>query len=196
MQFIVRLGSIMLAVLIGAGSIFPSTGIGQAFARSSGKKRSVVNEIIIHATGGPSCRRGKVVFSKPGTLKLMSRFFKNSRRVSIHYIVGRDGKIAKGIPESRVAIHARRHNTHSIGIEMINEGNGSRPFPEAQFKALVKLVRGIRNRHGIGLDHIQRHSDVDHSTFKCGGKLVRRKQDPGPAFDWKRFQFELLLAGS
>ena len=190
----VDFGPVMAAIM--AGVVVFAVVSAPAQARRSGKKRQTVTEVIIHATGGPSCARGKVVFSAPGTLKRMSKFFRNSRRVSIHYIVGRDGKIAKGIPENRVAIHARRHNKRSIGIEMINEGDGSKPFPEPQFAALVKLVRRIRAKYAIDMSRIQRHSDVDHSTFKCGGKRVRRKQDPGPAFDWKRFQFELLLAES
>jgi len=186
----------VLAALVGAAALIVGAMSPSAHGKQNGKKRAKITEIIVHATGGPSCSHGKVVFSPPGTLQLMRRFFKNSRRVSIHYIVGRDGTIAKGIAENQIAIHARRHNKFSIGIEMINEGDGKTPFPDVQMAALVKLVDSIRNRYGITLDNIHRHSDVDHSTFKCGGKSVARKQDPGPAFDWSRFQFELLLAGS
>ena len=176
--------------------LMPGVSWYAVFAKTSGAKRNHISEIIIHATGGPSCIKGKVVFSDPGTLARMTRFFRNSRRVSIHYIIGRNGKIVKGLDERRIAIHARGHNRQSIGIELINEGDGRVPFPEAQMAALVALVHDIRNRYRITLDRILRHSDVDHTTFWCGGKKIRRKQDPGPAFDWKRFQFELLLAGS
>lgn len=165
--------------------------LSPAQAFTSGAKRSKVTEIIVHATGGPSCKGRKVAFSNPGTLKLMARFFKRSRRVSIHYIVGRDGRISKGIPENRVAIHTRGHNRQSIGIEMINRGDGSEYFPPAQFDAMVKLVRGIARRHNIKPQNILRHSDVDHSTFRCAGKRIRRKQDPGPAFDWRAFKAAL-----
>jgi len=183
-----HMGLVLGLVLAFALAAWP---LASADARSSGAKRSRIDEIIIHATGGPSCRRGKVVFSNPGTLQWMARFFKRSRRVSIHYIVGRDGRIARGVAENRVAIHARHHNRTSIGIEMINEGNGRVAFPKAQVAALVKLVRAIRRRHAIALSKILRHSDVDHSTFRCAGKRVRRKQDPGPAFDWKAFKAAL-----
>ena len=123
----------------------------------------------------------------------MTRFFKKSRRVSIHYIVGRNGRISKLVPENRVAIHTRGHNARSVGIEMINEGDGTKPYPEMQYRALLKLVQSIRARHKVPIGNVKRHSDVDHSTFRCGGKRVRRKQDPGPAFDWNRFRFDLLL---
>ncbi len=168
---------------------------GVVQARSSGKKRAVVSKIIIHATGGPSCKNGSLVFSPPGDLARMARFFKTNRRVSIHYIIGRNGAVVKGIPENEVAIHARRHNDTSIGIELINEGNGAAVFPDAQMASLVRLVGGLRRRYNIKLDQILRHSEVDHSTFRCGDHVFARKQDPGPALDWRRFQFELLLAG-
>ena len=183
-----------LLALLGVAPLFAYMS-APAAARKSGAKRVVVNEIIIHATGGPSCQHGKVVYSDPGTLKRMARFFRRSRRVSIHYIIGRDGEIAKGVSERQVAIHTRGHNRTSIGIELINEGDGLVPFPEKQTAALIKLVRDIRRRHKIPLARILRHSDADHSTFRCGGRIVRRKQDPGASFPWNAFQAALQDQG-
>ena len=167
-----------------------------AWARSRGPKRTAIDQIIIHATGGPSCQSGRVVFSDPGTVERIRAFFARSGAVSIHYIVGRDGEVAKGVPEDEIAFHTNGFNDRSIGIELINRGDGTDSFSEVQLAALAKLVEDIRRRHAIRLDNVVGHEDVDRSTFQCGGRLVRRKQDPGRAFPWSQFRFDVLLAGA
>lgn len=164
-----------------------------ADARGRGPGRARVTEVIVHATGGPSCAGTRVVFSDPGTVKRMKAFFEGSSGVSIHYIVGPDGEVAQSVPESEVAYHAIGHNEGSIGIEMINRGDGREQFPEAQVAAMVTLVAAIRRRHGLAIEQVKRHSDVDTSTIRCAGQMVRRKQDPGPAFPWDRFLVSLVL---
>lgn len=165
---------------------------GNASARVRGPERTAVTEVIVHATGGPSCQRGRVVYSDPGTVERMRAFFARSGRLGIHYIIGRDGRVVSGVPEGEVAIHTMDNNATSIGIELINRGDGLDPFPTAQVEALTRLLTGIRGRYGLGIEAIRRHSDVDHTTFPCGGRLVRRKQDPGHAFPWERLLLSLL----
>jgi N-acetyl-anhydromuramyl-L-alanine amidase AmpD len=162
-------------------------------ARERGPERSTISEIIIHATGGPSCRGGRVVFSDPGTIERMRLFFARSATLGIHYIIERDGRIARGVPENQVAVHTMDNNEASIGIELINRGDGSEPFPEPQVRALATLVVDIMRRRGLGLEALKRHSDIDHSTFTCAGRLVRRKQDPGPVFPWDSFLLSVLI---
>jgi N-acetyl-anhydromuramyl-L-alanine amidase AmpD len=113
--------------------------------------------------------------------------------ISIHYMVGRDGAVATGVPETIAATHASGWNQRSIGIELVNNGDGRDPFPPPQIAALVRLVQAIRQRHpAITPARVLRHSDVDRSTFSetrhgpgCGA--FRRKEDPGPAFPWPEF---------
>ena len=189
MRFI-HYSSLLVAVWLSAGS-----GVAlEAEARARGPKRATVNEIIVHATGGPFCRGGEVVFSPAGTVASIKRFFEASGSVSIHYIIGRDGEVAKSVPEDEVAFHAVDHNDHAISIELINDGDGREPYPEAQVAALVNLIKAVRRRWGIPLSAIKGHEDVDRSTFACGGRQARRKQDPGPQFPWERFRQELKLA--
>ncbi|MFV0297620.1 MAG: N-acetylmuramoyl-L-alanine amidase, partial [Hyphomicrobiaceae bacterium] len=154
-------------------------------------RRDRVTEVIVHATGGPSCHRGRVKFSNPGDLDLMKRFFARNRVVSIHYIIGRDGRVAASVPENEVARHTRHNNDESVGIELINWGNGKDPYPDVQIAALVRLIDGIRMRWHVPLSGVKGHEDVDHSTFRCRGRTVRRKQDPGPAFPWARVRAAL-----
>ncbi len=184
-----QLGAAVLALSAFAGTITVE-------ARGRGAKRASVSEIIVHATGGPFCKGGNVVFSPPGNLATMKRFFEANGTVSIHYIVGRDGEIADSVPEDEVAIHAVNHNAQAIGIELINAGDGQEGYPEAQLQALASLIKGIQGRWRIPASEVKGHEDVDRSTFECGGRTARRKQDPGPKFPWDQFKKELLLAGA
>lgn len=165
-----------------------------ADARARGPKRDSVTEIIVHATGGPFCQRGEVRFSPPGTAATIKRFFEKSSSVSIHYIVERTGEVLASVPEGEVAIHAVGHNVQSIGIELINAGDGRDPYPQIQIRALGHLISDIRRRHGIPLAQVKGHEQVDHSTIPCGGRQVRRKQDPGSQFPWDKLKLELILA--
>lgn len=163
-------------------------------AKARGPKRTTVDEVIIHATGGPSCQAGRVVFSPAGDVGTMKRFFEASAHVSIHYIIGRDGEVAASVPEDEVAFHAIDRNEASIGIELINAGDGLDPFPAVQVDALARIVHGIRLRWSIPLAEVKGHADIDHTTFSCNGRSVRRKQDPGPLFPWDRLRLDLLAA--
>jgi N-acetylmuramoyl-L-alanine amidase len=122
--------------------------------------------------------------------------------VSAHYLISDDDKpvIYRLVAEERRAWHAgastwRGHsmlNAASIGIEIVHPGfrvrpDGTReylPFAPAQIDALIPLVKDIVKRHGIQPERIVGHSDV----------APRRKQDPGPAFPWKRLADEGLIA--
>ena len=183
-----------MTVALAIPALVAAAGLEPTIAKTRGSKRTTVDEIIIHATGGPSCQAGRVVFSPAGDVATMKRFFEASGLVSIHYIVGRDGEIASSVPEDEVAIHAIDRNDSSIGIELINDGDGLDPFPAAQVDALARLVHAIRMRWSVRLTEVKGHAEVDHTTFRCAGLSVRRKQDPGPLFPWDRLQLDLLAA--
>jgi len=105
-------------------------------------------------------------------------------KVSAHYVVTEDGQVIRMVPEEKRAWHAGRShwrgiedvNSASIGIEIVNPGHefGYRPFPEQQIEALIPLVHGIKERHGITRGNIVGHSDI----------APARKKDPGELFPW------------
>ena len=105
-------------------------------------------------------------------------------RLGIHYMIDRDGTTRASVPENRVAHHVYRYSGRSVGIELINEGDGVDAFPEPQLAALVQLLRELRQRHGIARDGIRRHSDVDQTRMPCD-RSRRRKLDPGEAFPYE-----------
>src|SRR5258708_26409480 len=116
--------------------------------------------------------------------------------VSSHYLIDVEPPTIYGlVDESRRAWHAgpsywqgyTHLNSSSIGIEIVNRGNGGDPsavyaqYPEQQIKQVIGLVRDGERRHGVRPDRVLGHSDIQPLT----------KQDPGPRFPW----YELAQAG-
>lgn len=116
--------------------------------------------------------------------------------VSSHYLVNdQPPTIYRLVEEDRRAWHAgpsywqgyTHLNSNSIGIEIVNLGNGGDPnasyaeYPEQQIKQVIELVRDVERRHGVRPDRVLGHSDIQPLT----------KQDPGPRFPW----YQLALAG-
>lgn len=129
------------------------------------------------------------------SLELLSR-----GEVSSHYLIDRaPAKIYRLVDENRRAWHAGESewqgrtwlNSSSIGIELVNPGyeqtaDGRRlwyPYPEPQIDALILLLKGIMQRHGLKPGAIIGHSDI----------AAQRKVDPGPLFPWKRLADAGLL---
>ena len=116
--------------------------------------------------------------------------------VSSHYLINDDPPTSyRLVDESRRAWHAgpsywqgyTHLNSSSIGIEIVNLGNGGDPsaayaeYAEQQIQQAIELVRDVERRHGVRPDRVLGHSDIQPLT----------KQDPGPRFPW----YELALKG-
>ncbi|MEP7119220.1 MAG: peptidoglycan recognition family protein [Acidobacteriota bacterium] len=168
-------------------------------AKSTGTaRRRAIDAVIVHSLGGPDCADGAVFHKQiTGDAASWIAAFARLPIVSIHYVIGRDGTVAAGLPEALAAAHAIGWNQRSVGIELVNNGDGADPFPAPQVAALVHLVREIRARHPrVALERVLRHSDVDVTMFPaatygtaCSG--FRRKLDPGDAFPWAAFKAAL-----
>lgn len=155
-----------------------------AAARRNGPPRTQpIDMVVIHSTGGPTCdaHTGRPVWVGAGTLAENMRGIEAHPRLGIHYMIDRDGTVAASIPEQQVAHHVYRYSGRSIAVELVNEGDGRDPFPEAQIASLVALLRDIAQRRGIGRTGIRRHSDLDPSMLPCA-RSERRKVDPGDAY--------------
>lgn len=154
--------------------------------RTGGIRRQAIDLVVIHSTGGPTCdaRTGKPIWIGAGTLEENMRQIEADSKLGIHYMIDRDGTLRASVPEDQVAHHVFRVSGRSIAIELINEGDGLDPFPEAQLASLVNLLRDIRQRRGIPRDGIRRHSDLDRALLPCD-RTQRRKVDPGAAFPYE-----------
>ncbi|MEI8400335.1 MAG: N-acetylmuramoyl-L-alanine amidase [Alcaligenaceae bacterium] len=141
-------------------------------------KNSRIDIIVLHYTAS----------SKPSALLTLT-----NREVSAHYVVSDDSKpvVYKLVDENLSAWHAgdsswygRTYvNPRSIGIEIVHpgwarnsSGDAGPLYPPAQIDAVITLTREVAKRHGVAPENIVGHSDV----------APLRKQDPGPAFPWKK----------
>ncbi len=125
----------------------------------------------------------------PTSVKILAR----KGEVSSHYLITDqpNDSIDILVSEDKRAWHAgvsswngtEGLNDTSIGIEIVNKGFTKvkdslvfAPFPEYQIQKVVALSKNIIDRYEIEPVNIVGHSDI----------APLRKQDPGPAFPWKR----------
>ncbi len=156
-------------------------------AKTAGNTRTTVNRVIIHSIGGPMCKDGSVVYSSAnGDAKHWVAFFNQHDILGIHYVIDKTGNVEAGVPENQIANHAKGNNLDSIGIELVNRGDGVDEYTELQLGMLVAALRSIVRRWGVKKSGILGHSAVDDRYFECGGKKIKSKPDPGPAFPWGR----------
>lgn len=151
-----------------ACEVVPSPNFGP---RQAGLSPSI---LLLHYTGMPTCA---------GAIDWLTR---EESRVSCHYAVDEDGRIAQMVAEEMRAWHAGESvwggetdiNSASIGIEIHNPGHdfGYPGFPEAQLEAVEALCKDIIARHAMAPERVLAHSDV----------APHRKRDPGEKFPWGR----------
>ena len=111
-------------------------------------------------------------------------------RVSAHFLIRREGTVMQFVSTKERAWHAgvslfagrERCNDFSIGVEM--EGSDFEPFAEPQYTALAHLTLALQSRHP--LTAVRGHQHI----------APGRKTDPGPFFDWGRYQKNLHEASS
>jgi AmpD protein len=103
-------------------------------------------------------------------------------RVSAHFLIRRNGKVLQFVSVNDRAWHAgqssfagrERCNDFSIGIEL--EGTDFEPFAVVQYEALAALTAALQS--GYPLADVTGHEHI----------APGRKTDPGPFFDWARYQ--------
>ena len=108
-------------------------------------------------------------------------------RVSAHFLVRRRGECIQLVSADDRAWHAGvssfrkrdRCNDFSIGIEL--EGDSDHGYTHAQYRRLTQLTTLLARRYP--LKYLAGHSDI----------APGRKQDPGPQFDWPRYQKSLAM---
>jgi N-acetyl-anhydromuramyl-L-alanine amidase AmpD len=114
--------------------------------------------IILHHTGGGTFKSNCRLLSGDSTQK--------KDEVSVHYILGENGEIAKigehedilwHVGEGIISGEKQNLNRRCIGIEVVSDG---KKFTEAQREALPPLVREIMEKEGITADRVLRHADV------------------------------------
>lgn len=116
----------------------------------------------------------------------VKHFLNPESKVSAHYVLGKDGRLVQMVRESDRAWHAgvsswkgrENCNDFSIGIEIVNRGDGIDEFTEQQYTVLNELLDELVKRYHIADDMIVGHRDI---ALPPG-----RKVDPADNFDWTR----------
>ena len=106
-------------------------------------------------------------------------------QVSSHFYIRRDGSLWQFVSADNRAWHAGQScyrgrgncNDDSIGIEL--EGLEGDVFEDAQYLQLARLCHDLQQRYPIA--HVAGQEHI----------APGRKQDPGPGFDWRKFQTDL-----
>jgi N-acetylmuramoyl-L-alanine amidase len=136
--------------------------------------KATIDTIVIHHTGSR------------GTALDVARYFqRRASKVSAHYIVGKAGTIVQSVQEEDRAWHAGKSefkgrkdvNAFSIGIELVNRGDGKDPYTDRQYRALGHLVAYLRDKYRIPKERITGHKDI---ALPKG-----RKKDPSENFSYK-----------
>ena len=147
---------------------YPDGGVRQVPSPNFDARRPTL--VVLHHTSNNSTDRALTTLTSP------------ERKVSAHYLIGRDGEIIQLVEETQRAWHAGESwwggnidvNSASIGIELDN--NGDEPFPDVQIDALLGLLTDLQQRYNIPRANFIGHADV----------APGRKVDPSAWFPWRR----------
>jgi N-acetylmuramoyl-L-alanine amidase len=120
------------------------------------------------------------------TLGTVRWFNDPASHVSAHFVIGRDGSIVQQVSCYHRAWHAgvskdaegrESVNAFSIGIELVNIGDGTQPYPDEQVEALCRLLTFLKTAFPLKVI----------TSHKAVAQPPGRKIDPID-FPWKRLE--------
>jgi N-acetylmuramoyl-L-alanine amidase len=164
------LAVLLLATLTACAPLPAGQGRGALWQPSPNFDQRRPNYVILHQTTNDNAATALATLTDP------------QRKVSAHYLIGRDGAVMQLVDETSRAWHAGESwwggltdlNSATIGIELDN--TGEEEFAEAQIIALLALLDDLRARYRIPAANILAHGDI----------APTRKVDPGRLFPWRR----------
>lgn len=138
-----------------------------------------IDVILLHHTGSNSTHGALLHLCDPAPGN------NPKAAVSAHYVVSPEGLVWQLVDDERRAWHAGEcelrgekcdMNGRSIGIELVNAGDGKTPFTDAQYAITRQLVAHLQARHSVPWENVLGHKDV---AVPKG-----RKGDPADNFRW------------
>lgn len=160
-----------------------------------------IDYLVIHCTGGPTAASALAGL--------------DDRKLSIHYLIERDGKVIKLYSENLVALHAgkskiRHMNNRSIGIELVNWGEVRKrrdqfycghKFKKDYDSKVFDLPYSARGTWwapyppkqidaviNLSVAILKRHPTISLHHIIGHEDINPSKQDPGGAFDWQMYR--------
>ncbi len=167
----------------------------------SARKEQEIELAIVHSMGERIAHEGKI-YEAPAWLRRL--------KLSVHAMIRPDGTVIESVPLAQTAWHAKEYNTQSIGCEILiaaPEGQGHNydtflhalgidpatkkpldplpqsPYKEQQYESagwwFAQAILDTRGQPNRAQPKIKGHEDIS----------PERKFDPGPLWDWERFQY-------
>jgi len=136
--------------------------------------------VIIHAT------RSTVSMNPSEFEGTLNYFSDRNSEASSHWVIARDGRKARVVPDNLQAWHAAEDNAIAWGIEL-EQGVESDGFPLMQMESLIEVSRDYVAM-GVPAQRIYTTSAkgfVGHQDTAQGKRLG--KSDPGSGFMWTAF---------
>lgn len=141
--------------------------------------------IVVHHTAIATLPASLHAFERPFLGKDRPHLAKQGAvNVSAHFLVARDGRIHRLMPETQMARHTIGLNHLAIGIENVG-GTKETPLTPAQLEANIALIRWLSARHDIThlIGHHEYRRMESHPYWREKNATYRTaKRDPGPAF--------------
>lgn len=115
-----------------------------------------LNEIIVHCTATRAdWWKSRSTSQKVKEIRRWHVEDRGWRDIGYHYLIDRDGTIAKGRPLEQTGAHVAGHNTGTIGISLFGGHGGTENdafldnFTPEQERALRTLISDLQNKYGI-----------------------------------------------
>lgn len=128
-----------------------------------------IKRITIHHT---SEYPGMGSFSDKEVVQKIAKFHRESRGwadIGYHYLIGRDGRIFEGRPESIQGAHVKHNNKNNLGISLV--GNFNRYSPNSkQYKSLQMLLQMKKRQYSINNAKVYGHRDFNATA--CPGAAL------------------------
>jgi len=146
----------------------------------SSREGATLKQIILHNTAANIKDSVRTLFKS------------SASKVSIHYLIARDGQVIKGVHEGIKSWHAGESewldaqdlNRSSVGIEITRKPDvgGIGQILEIQLQAVIGLIRRIIREH----KSIKEHTVLGHAEVLK--PYTKKPICPGPDFDWERLR--------
>ena len=140
-----------------------------------GARKAPVREAVVHcAATRPGWMDGRPTAEKVAEIRRWHTQDRGWRDIGYHWIIDRDGALARGRPENVIGAGVAGHNTGVIHVCLLG-GHGASAtdpfaanFTPAQDRALRQLLQEIARRTKVA--RITGHND--HAAKACPGFMV------------------------
>jgi len=137
---------------------------------------------------GPFPKRYVIILTLGSSLASGIATFQNPQaQQSAHFLVGKNGEVVQMVKLADKSwcsgdglLEGQNANNFAYNIEL--EGAVGQPYPDAQYNALIALLKFLIAREHIP---VNRSHLLGHSELTPGPNWANPK-DPGPTFDWNR----------